>query len=801
MQRPIGPSGRNWGGLFPGRGRAIAACAAMLRLLATADLVGAEAPTAGGGLLADTWAATDALGRTLPGDDECGPLRPGKTVALFYWTWHIPTNGGARGPFDNTRIAARALVEGVPAEWPVQRANHFWGEPELGYYLSTDPFVLRRHASMLADAGVDVIVFDTSNPPWTWKEAYMALGREFTAMREEGNQTPGIAFLCPFGDPTVVVKKVHEELYGPRLYGDLWFQWRGRPLILANPKYFRSLPEILDFFTFRTPIPGYWTRPGGPGQWPWLQVHPQHGFPDETGGTEIVAVGVAQNAIVGARGPAPMSHRQGAMGRSWHGGARDPDPDATDYGPNFQEQWDRAIALDPEAVFVTGWNEWTAIRLPTFGPYNEREHPYHRRGLFIDQYSREYSRDCEPMKGGHTDCYYYQLVANIRRFKGVRPRPQPGGPSAIRIDGRFEDWAEVVPEYRDTVGDTLHRDHPGYGERVYTNDTGRNDIVRCKVAYDDRHVFFLAESRAALTPPSGRNWMLLLVDVDQDHDTGWEGYDFLVNETRPARGGTASITRLGVASEWKGVGSAPLAISGNRIELSVAREALGLVADGVPGFDFHWADNIQRLAVEEFGVNGDSAPNRRSNFRFGPDPAEDARPVLGYFGNRPPDADPALLAPDELLDLADVSWIWHPETPDAQEEAPVGTVRFRRELTVSEDVGKSPAFVVAAVDNTGSLSLNGDAIGTVSGWTPPAAFPVKLKPGANLVEVVVDNVGEAPNPAGLALQVGVRHADGSVAVLTHTGDGEWQAAAEDGDDWREAVRLAPVGDPPWGPVR
>ena len=46
--------------------------------------------------------------------------------------------------------------------------------PELGYYISTDPFVIRKHASMLADAGVDVVIFDTppilrspsKNPTW-----------------------------------------------------------------------------------------------------------------------------------------------------------------------------------------------------------------------------------------------------------------------------------------------------------------------------------------------------------------------------------------------------------------------------------------------------------------------------------------------------------------------------------------------------------------------------------------------------------------------------------------------------------
>jgi len=373
---------------------------------------------------------------------------------MFYWTWHLPKiNPGAHGAHDNTRIIGDALAKGRMPHWPPYRANHFWGEPEFGYYRTTDPFVLRRHASMLADAGVDVIVFDTTNSPFTWKSGYMALCKEFSAMRHLGDHTPGIAFMCPFGDPTTVVKQVFEELYRPGLYRDLWFIWKGKPLILADPRYFRSMPEISGMFTFRKPIPGYWTRPDRPGEWPWLQVYPQHGFPNEKGTIEATAVGVAQNAIPGAYGPAPMSHGKGAMGRSWHNGARDPNPEAVNYGLNFLEQWTRALALDPEMVFITGWNEWTASRLPKFGPYNENDDPYYPGGLFVDEYSQEYSRDVEPMKDGHADCYYYQLVAWVRRFKGVHGRPLPAGPSTVRINGAFADWDIVSPEFRDTVGD------------------------------------------------------------------------------------------------------------------------------------------------------------------------------------------------------------------------------------------------------------------------------------------------------------------------------------------------------------
>ena len=138
-------------------------------------------PYPGDDVYADTWVATDALGRPVPGREVCGAAKSDKWVGMFYWTWHVRQ---PKGPNDNTRLIASATDGRI--NWPNNGAPHHWGEPELGYYIMTDPFVIRKHASMLADAGVDVILFDTTNPPFTWKEQYEALCREYTQMRAEG---------------------------------------------------------------------------------------------------------------------------------------------------------------------------------------------------------------------------------------------------------------------------------------------------------------------------------------------------------------------------------------------------------------------------------------------------------------------------------------------------------------------------------------------------------------------------------------------------------------------------------------
>lgn len=564
-------------------------------------------PYQDGDVFADTWVATDALGRDSVGVEECGPVKKDKWVGIFYWTWHIPGRGG---PNDNTKLIA-AASNGI-VNWPTPPQPHHWGEPELGYYLMTDPFVIRKHASMLVDAGVDAIFFDTTNPPFTWKDEYEALCQTYTQMRREGARTPSICFITPFWDPTPVTERLWNDLYKPGLWKDLWFQWEGKPLVLANKDKIKD-PEQLAFFTFRRPMPDYWLGPDGPDQWSWLETYPQHVFKNNQGENEQMSVGVAQNALPNTPGPAPMSHKRGAMGRSWHDGKKDAREGAVNLGLNFDEQWGRALELDPKFIFVTGWNEWIAGRFLEWSKYKESD-CYFPGGLFVDQYDHEYSRDCEPMRGGHTDNYYYQLANEVRKFKGVRERPKANGPAAIKIDGAFEDWHPIAPEYRDAIGDVAQRNHPGYGDLVYQNTTGRNDFVICKAAYDDDNLYFFAQTRDKITPYTDPHWMYLLIDADQDAQTGWLGYEYLVN-LEPDGKSETSVSQW-QNSGWKTIANAAYRVNGNGIEISLARETID-ETDGAPAFYFHWADNIQSFGdVSELGLNGDSAPNRRWNYRF-----------------------------------------------------------------------------------------------------------------------------------------------------------------------------------------
>ncbi len=138
-----------------------------------------------------------------------------------------------------------------------------------------------------------------------------------------------------------------------------------------------------------------------------------------------MSVGVAQNAVEGKLG---VLSNPRANGRSYHAGRQ---PQKTDFtGRNFAEQWNRVFEVDPQFVFVTGWNEWVAGRKEY-----RKDSVFHGMGpvSFVDLFNAEFSRDLEPVKGAHGDIPYYQLVANVRRFKGARAPERRARPKRSRL--------------------------------------------------------------------------------------------------------------------------------------------------------------------------------------------------------------------------------------------------------------------------------------------------------------------------------------------------------------------------------
>ncbi len=581
---------------------------ALACLLASSRLACAQQPAAPAqapawDTFSDTWVATDALGRSLPTDP---PLpRANKTVGIFYFLWQ--GSHGTPGPFDISKAIA---ANPESPQLGGAGAFHWWGEPEAGYFRADDAWVIRRNLSMLMDAGVDVLFFDVTNA-FTYFDQVKALCQQARVMAALGQKPPRIAFITHAAAASTQ-RKLYDEFYAKNLFPELWYRWNGKPLILGdrNAK-FENGPDkgqeqsrqVKDFFTWRYS----WAWDAGPGKWQWIDHSPQKPGLSEEGKVEQMPVSVA-------------SHPTSNIGRSNQNGQQPPldkfalTPTASQ-GLYFQEQWKRALQVDPPFVFVDGWNEWVAQRFVVdgaSGPDFLGRHTRQGDTFFVDLYNAEFSRDIEPMKGGYTDSYYYQLVANIRRYKGARPLPAPSPARSMKIDGRFADWKDVGPEFRDTRGDTLHRDAPGWGDLKYTNDSGRNDIVAAKVARGPKYLYFYARTQAALTGTPGDKWMMLFVDADQNASTGWNGYDLRIGKSYQVN--MASVERWDGAT-WKQVGSARARWRGSELELALPRQLSGQQMGRV-AIDFKWLDNAEPDSLASWFTNGDAAPNRRFNFRY-----------------------------------------------------------------------------------------------------------------------------------------------------------------------------------------
>jgi hypothetical protein len=631
-------------------------------------------------LYPDTWVGRDALGRNMPTDSVVGPVKQDhrRVVGIFYITWHSDSLHNLKSPYagDVSRILAKDSKARLDAKHPLwTEGMYHWGEPEAGYFLSKDEYVIRKDMSMLSDAGVDVLIMDVTNAVRYWDE-WEVVFAVMQRMKAEGNRVPQFCFWAFNGPVITVVQDLYDKIYRTGKHSDLWFYWEGKPLLLynatpssdangpgvknPNPHYDATArtdpnhphygdPDYTDefykdytkgvkaFFTLRSMWWGYWEWAGKR----FVGTEDNWSFGLDLGDKRVAAMTPDQlvsrhNGRKEEAAVTPAQHPSSLTGKSWTREGGEPAlneydlPEATyvpwlgrkvehpeGYGIYFQQRWDEALKGDPDFLYLNDWNEWTAGKYQPAGnsttKFMRRDSPF----FFVDQYNSEFNRCIQPMKGGYSDNYYMQMVENIRRYKGVRPNPELTGFRRIKIDGKFQDWAGINVEYRDTVGDTFHRNYDGYGGLHYTNDTGRNDIVTSKVAVDRDNIYFYVETKDALTPHTGRNWMLLLIDADKNPDTGWFGYDYLINY-RVLDAKTTTIMRYAsgaVAEPWVEAGRLKYHYSVNALELAVPRKLLGLKGDSFT-FDFHWCDNPSDLKDPiSLCTSGDSAPNRRFNYR------------------------------------------------------------------------------------------------------------------------------------------------------------------------------------------
>ncbi len=583
----------------------------------------------------DTWVFTDGLGRTSLTYADVGAPRADKTLAMFYWTWHIDgfTNYNVVNLQEYCEKYPDAIRDYNNEIWK-QNETYWWNESIYGYYRTDDAWVLRKQAELLTNAGVDVIFTDNTNGDHTWHNSYNALLEEWDDAMQDGLKTPKLSFMLPFWDESYTnmqVTSIYQDLYRADRYRNLWYYRDGKPMLMAipasfNPKNSPVEKEIANFFTFRAGQPDYVVDRTELKTWGWLSMYPQAKYYETNkdrseGVVDQITVGVAMNHDYKVGGLAAMSGNNIA-GRSYTSTYKDryekEGAEASKWGYNFAEQWNYALEVDPSVVFVTGWNEFRVGRYEEWPEGSATSVP----NAFPDQFNDEFSRDIEPTKGELKDHYYYQLVNFVRQYKGCNPIPTPGDKVTIDLGAGQDQWKAVEPYFGAYIGNTEHRDAPGYGTLVYTETSGRNDIIGAQVARDDEYVYFNVECAADITPYTDSLWMTLYLDTDQTNQ-GWETFEYVINKSAASADTVVLEKFSGNGYESTKVADCAYTVDGRYMTIKVAKSDLGLSGDDYT-INFSWTDNVHDEGdytkfsgdIMDFYISGDVAPGARFKYSY-----------------------------------------------------------------------------------------------------------------------------------------------------------------------------------------
>lgn len=578
-----------------------------------------------------TWVGTDGLGRVLPTETEAGGVREGKYVGIFFHTWH-ESLAKARTPVNVTKLVAQypeAIRDYNHKAWEGSDIC-FWNEPIWGYYSTADRWVLRKQAELLADAGVDVVFFDSTNATENHMSAMLTLCEVWAEARADGVRTPQISAMLnmyDYKDTATQLIELYDEFYSKGLYQDLWFMWEGKPLMMGYPNELHGMgrDDVLDFFSYRPTNPSYTTdqelilkTENAPAtlfnpptgfrrytQWKWISVYPQQVMKNvKTGEVEQMCVCVAQNWSA-AKGLTAMNAGDMVFGRGYTNkyGVNTSD-EAVMAGLNIAEQWEYALEVDPTFIYITGWNEWVASRY---------EEMWGDLNAIPDNALDGYSRDIEPSTGMLKDHFYHQMVSYIRRFKGV---PTQAPSSGAVSDPAHIDWSAVTPVFRAYEGNTLGRDADGYRGYHYKNTTGRNDFVESRVTYDADNLYFMVKTAEAITPYTDQAWMRLFIDVvGAEDEKNWETFEYILNRQSPTAD-LATLERSTGGWNWETVTTVAYTVDGDTMVVTIPRSALG-IGDGSFTVNFKWSDNMQVDGdIMDFYTNGDVAPGARYKYSF-----------------------------------------------------------------------------------------------------------------------------------------------------------------------------------------
>ena len=326
-------------------------------------------------------------------------------VSICYTMWFNAIHGDGKGKIESALNVEELIKQyGFSAEYGFGTkddqhnhvpAFHYWSKPAQGYYHSTDTDAIRNNMTLLYNAGVDFIIldytyatspgYDPGTNPWSSyiEGPVIALLDTIMEMRAEGLGTPYVVFWMGSSN---MFDYMYTRFMQPEKWQDCFVYWDGKPFIMNWNKDGKDFPDYTVRSMYGLRGEAY------AGQWSYLEIDNSRTVSyDADGNPEHMCADVATQETYMSQ---PTAHgRQG--GRFWNG------------------QWKNVFAVHPKIVTVTWWNEWCAQEYYVDGVGY----------IFTDNFNQEYSRDVEPMEGGHGDLYYRWLCEYIRCYKNGKNCP------------------------------------------------------------------------------------------------------------------------------------------------------------------------------------------------------------------------------------------------------------------------------------------------------------------------------------------------------------------------------------------
>ena len=580
-------------------------------------------------IYSDTWAATDDFGRAVANYEETGaPKTDGREVGMLYWNWHIGEGVMTKAGVipEVLKNAPEAINDFNHPAWE-ENGKYWWGEPVLGFYNSYEYWTYRKHAEMMALAGVDAIFFDYTNGGWDFVSTLNVVAEAFRDAKASGVDIPKLSAFTHMGSDSDITYRnlmaIYANCFIEHDYSDIWYFLDGKPLIFGNATPEHAMPatdsdnimarklvnEASEFFTFK--------RNGGRNDrrfsdyWMWLENFPQvlRNKDKETGRPEFVVVGTAinQSTVYGNAMTGVFSDPY-SKGRGFSEVFGEDDSEkGMREGYFFKEQANIALEAGPEFIMLDGWNELTTVRYDVFGIF--------KGTVFVDTFDYANSRDFEPVRGPLKDDCYNMLCDFIRKYKGVRPVPTASGAKTIDIAGDASQWAGVEPEYYNYNQD-YERDVKTFGVYGKENEihhyktTVTNALSGGKVTFDNDNFYFLVNAENDIKT-TGKGFMTLYINADRNKATGWEGYDYAVN----LAGDKIISKNVGNAWNWENAGTVNYTISGKSLQMEIPRALIG--ETGTVDFEFKWTDSVENVGdILNFYSEGSAAPYGRFNYVF-----------------------------------------------------------------------------------------------------------------------------------------------------------------------------------------